>query len=1267
MKSKYWWLLSFAVALLAAGGIWFFKPPAPPMPPGPNGGGPNWSAEQIRLLHELRIQGIGHLENEKFEDASTALRTIISSLPHDPLGPRNLAVNEILAFEKKPASPAAALEATAALVAHDDRSAVAHFLQAKLQYLILERAVEPADRDTAAAAAIAALQKAAELDSGNAAIQYSMFKAGEHAEDEKLRSLARQALGRAHAAQPQNLFVLADWLLVQADEQDAKVAETLEAARPTLAAVREGIRERTSADVFDFLDRAIAAAGKGEWNVVLANVRPLANVLRPEEYAQSDLRLVQPHLAEFILHDFAAEFYQQHPLPPVAATAEHKVRWAEWPPEKPLPPMNNLVDVALVDFDLDGRLDVVALATNRVEVFSRRGENDAWTSIAAAEVPAGMRRLLLADLDRDAHQPSVSESDPPEEKNERNGTDENDGIHNSQDSHNSHGISAADPDLIAVGVSGVIVLRNDLAGSPSGRSLTPIEPPHPFGALNLTAATLIDYDHDGDLDFIAAGQDGVSMWANLGNMTFEDQTSRSQVGGRDWNVHSMTAVDWDRDLDLDVVVAGTAEGSVGLLENLRHGQFRWRPFRDSLPGILPQAASLAVLEADGNVSWDLLAAEQAALHLTLTTTLPSRSVRELRTGSFARTTDAAAPASETAAATENSPFPHRLLIADFDNDSFNDALAIGDRQPALWFGGPDGKFSAAESIAAALPGGAWAADVGDLDGDGDLDAAFINQAGIRLVENAGESAGRWLDVRLKGAVDNKSGRVNDLGLGSLLEMRTGDQYRAATVVRPITHFGLAGIEQADSLRILMTNGIPQAVVRPESNRLIVEEMALKGSCPYAYTWTGERFEFFTDLLWAAPLGLQSAGGGLVPARPWEFLKIPGEQLVAKDGRYSIQVTEELWEAAYFDQIELIAIDHPADIEIYSNEKVGPPSIAEFKIHTMRERRSPMAARDAAGRDVLPDVSARDGRYFQGFSRRFCQGLVDEHFLELDLGELPNPKTITLFLTGWIYPTDTSLNVAIQQNPQWSPLQPPSVWVPDADGQWRQAIPFMGFPGGKPKTIAVDLSGIFAGGDHRLRIATSHELYWDEAFFTLDGTAVDGADFTTEARRHGVEVGGIRQTKLPLQSADLHYRGFSRVEGRRDSTPEKFYYDDCSTAAKWPPMFGRFTRYGDVRELLTATDDKLLVMSSGDEVTLSFAAGEPPPPGWTRDFILHNVGWDKDADLNTVYGQTVEPLPFVGMSRYPLAPDEPTPAGRDYEDYLRRFQTRQSSFGDFWRK
>ena len=60
-----------------------------------------------------------------------------------------------------------------------------------------------------------------------------------------------------------------------------------------------------------------------------------------------------------------------------------------------------------------------------------------------------------------------------------------------------------------------------------------------------------------------------------------------------------------------------------------------------------------------------------------------------------------------------------------------------------------------------------------------------------------------------------------------------------------------------------------------------------------------------------------------------------------------------------------------------------------------------------------------------FDHRLKQGLTNEYFMEMDLGSLEDPGDIRLVMTGWVFPTDTSVNVAIVQNPALSPPRPPS--------------------------------------------------------------------------------------------------------------------------------------------------------------------------------------------------------------------------------------------------
>jgi hypothetical protein len=173
-----------------------------------------------------------------------------------------------------------------------------------------------------------------------------------------------------------------------------------------------------------------------------------------------------------------------------------------------------------------------------------------------------------------------------------------------------------------------------------------------------------------------------------------------------------------------------------------------------------------------------------------------------------------------------------------------------------------------------------------------------------------------------------------------------------------------------------------------------------------------------------------------------------------------------------------------------------------------------------------------------------------------------------------------------------------------------------------------------------------EIYWDHVF--LSTTASEAP---------------VRLTTLEPVAADLHARGYSRVyrKGGRYG-PHWFAYEDVSTEARWQPITGTFTRYGDVLSPLLQSDDRYVIMAPGDEVTLQFDASVPPAlgPGWSRDFLIYTDGWIKDADLNTATGNTVEPLPFHDMSRYPYGIDESYPTGEEHRRYLREYNTRRIS-------
>ena len=86
------------------------------------------------------------------------------------------------------------------------------------------------------------------------------------------------------------------------------------------------------------------------------------------------------------------------------------------------------------------------------------------------------------------------------------------------------------------------------------------------------------------------------------------------------------------------------------------------------------------------------------------------------------------------------------------------------------------------------------------------------------------------------------------------------------------------------------------------------------------------------------------------------------------------------------------------------------------------------------------------------------------------------------------------------------------------------------------------------------------------------------------------------------------------------------------------MPGRYTRTGDVRPLLAASDDSFVVSKPGDELALSFDARAlpAPKPGFERTFLVHGDGFSKEMDINSASPDVVLPLPYHGMKAYPYA-------------------------------
>ena len=776
--------------------------------------------------------------------------------------------------------------------------------------------------------------------------------------------------------------------------------------------------------------------------------------------------------------------------------------------------------------------------------------------------------------------------------------------------------------------SGITLLRRDSEGKWEAAHTVQ----HQKTTDNSGVLLPVDYDHDGDLDLFA-GKSGVKMYRDNGNETFIDVSDQTFVTEAKENelktqqsASDAIAADFDNDGDIDIF-AGHSDTGCTLYDNLRQGKLRAVTGKTGISQeVHYTSAAAGDYDNDGDIDLFLASTTGVFLYRNRGDATFVADVRSKQT--FEKHNDVLT----------------ELKSLDYDNDGFLDLWIIS--KQGLFLYRNDGTCIFTETSSVIKPTTPMetgiAGAVGDYDNDGDLDLFYINDKGqLRALQNNGGNRNNWIQVRLEG-ITTGNNKVNRDGFGSKLEVKVRDLYQLQYVSQQIAHFGLGAYDTADVVRVVWTNGVPQNIIEPKAKQRIQEKQILKGSCPFLYVYNGEKYEFVTDLLWRAPLGLITSMGFVAPDETRDFIKISASQIQPKSGKYSIQITEELWETAYFDMVKLIAVDHPAGTDIYVNEQYTPPPFAEFKIYGVQKKLHPKSAIDHHGNDVSAALKKSDYQYAVEHEPGPYQGVVEPHAIILDLGDIPNDKPVTLYLHGWIFPTDTSINVALSQNPEIN-SRFPSVAVKDETGQWKTAIEMIGIPAGKNKTITIDLTGKFLSDDRHVQIETDMQIYWDAAFFTV-----------------GEQNVPMITTELNPDSADLHYRGFSEMFRPNPHAPHLFDYQKVTKDGQWRDLEGFYTRYGDVNPLLQEVDDMYVILNAGDEITVEFDAARLPPlnAGWTRDFILYSDGWDKDGDINTLTSQTVEPLPFHGMSKYPYPKTEHYPDDETHQRYRLEYNTRR---------
>lgn len=765
--------------------------------------------------------------------------------------------------------------------------------------------------------------------------------------------------------------------------------------------------------------------------------------------------------------------------------------------------------------------------------------------------------------------------------------------------------------------------------------------------------TFVDYDHDGDLDLYVArfgdfplgdtssplnfpkdaSGPGNMLWRNNGNGTFTEWTKETGLSGSAPSVGAV-ASDVNNDRAIDLIVTGL-QNAPSIFLNPREGVFHLASLWSSdMPG--PTAGIVALdFNKDGWMDFALTHWAPPGVSLWRNANGKSMDRVQLPDLDWARGWGIAA--------------------LDYDDDGWVDIAAVGEDfsgagKIALFRNEGSAGFrdvtaeTGLDKVVLQNPRGLVAFD---YDGDGAVDL-LVTQMDLPpvLLKNDGGNRYNWVQIALKGTNDNKT------GIGTKVEMFAGALQQKWEVAGASGYLGQGfseitaglGLERgADVVRMLWPTGVLQDELNvPANKRSDFAEIDRRGSsCPIVFVWNGEKFEFLSDIIGPGIVGHWTAPNRRNYPDPEEYLKVSGMHVQPLDGKIEFRLLEPMEELDYLDRVRLIAVDHPWNVEVYPNERfASEPPFPQFKVIASQDAHAPAGAWDESGHDLLPLLKSRDKKYVADFPLAPYAGFADMHTIELDLGPWDSSRPLRLLMDGFTdYFSASSMYAAWQAGIQ--PV-PPYVEALTDPGKWVRVVDDMGFPAGLSRTMVADLTGKLPERTRFIRITTNLRIYWDQ--IRVDNSPGD-LDY--------------KLSEVPLEGASLGFRGYPRVVEGNPVNDLSYIYEDVSATGPYARQTGNYTRYGDVKELLTASDDKFVIFGSGDEVTVDFNPSNLPPvaEGWVRDYFFYADGFAKDMDFYAAFGDTVSPLPFHTSMPYPYPPGVAYPDDLAHLKYQLEFNTR----------
>ena len=790
---------------------------------------------------------------------------------------------------------------------------------------------------------------------------------------------------------------------------------------------------------------------------------------------------------------------------------------------------------------------------------------------------------------------------------------------------------------------------------------------HPLAAAtDVNAALWGDYDNDGRTDVYLCRSGPNQLWRQVDKNKWEDVTKATATAGGDANTIDGAIFDADHDGDLDLLlINGNAPNE--LLNNDRDGGFRPIAKQAGIAGDKRPSRGIVLADLDNDRDTDLIILKE---------TPPHEAYLNHREWSYLPL--------EGLADFVKSPVKS-ALAGDLDADGLPEIYAVGPDGLLRWSRDEAGHWQR-EVLSAEVNNGSLA--LTDFTGDGSLELVAADENGWRVLRvgakaepvfapsdgkvaawstvlmgcdqgpalaglpvdgapllwRPGSARYPFLTVSLageKGGANEE--RSNTSGLGARVEVRVDSRWTVVHHLRtdsgpgqslqPIA-VGLGGVKEADFVRVIWPDGVLQSQldVAAAACHQIVERNFAPSSCPILFVWSGQQYDFATDLLAVGGLGYLMTPGQYSSPDPTENYLLPVGLAAPRQGRYCLKLTEPMEEITLLDHAALRVHDLPPGWHMVLDERLGTAAPKPTgQPHYYRQAIVPTRAINERGHDEIQslvdvDCRAADPGPLDG---RFLGRLAQEHVLTLTFAQpIDNgPGKPVLVADGWVqFPYSQTMFATWQAEAAY---QAPSIEARGSDGTWQMILDQVGYPGGMPRQMSVPLKNL-PEGTTQLRVRTNLEVYWDRLMVAF-------AEPCPKAR----------QTALGLQEARVAESGFSLRTVLSQRRPTFDYERRRPTADVGDPA-GFYTEFGPALELVQTADDALAIIGPGEEIHLEFAAPtDGPPKGWTRRLVLEAVGWCKDMDLYTQHGETVEPLPDTGK------PTEPR--DRLHQKYNRRYQ------------